>query len=117
LRVLRGEKHAHHLTAIMIVLQNFLADELTLAVAIGGEPTPFGAAPRLPDIPSSAKSSERRVNPCSRRSAAKSRQHVVNRISRSWLMGSISRCDGARISANIPRRPIAIRRQFRILRR
>jgi len=44
LRVLRGEHHPHHLTAVLIMLENFLADELTLAVAIGGEPNPPGGA-------------------------------------------------------------------------
>ena len=29
------------------MLQNFLTDELTLAVAIGGEPNPLGGAQRL----------------------------------------------------------------------
>ena len=49
LRVLRGAKYAHHLTAIVIVLQNLLTDELPFAVAIGGEPNPLGAAQRLPN--------------------------------------------------------------------
>src|SRR5665213_865024 len=35
LLVLRGEQHPHHLTAVLIMLKNFLPDELTLAVAIG----------------------------------------------------------------------------------
>ena len=42
LRVLRGEQHPHHLTAVLIMLKNFLADELTLAIAVGGEPNPLG---------------------------------------------------------------------------
>ena len=29
------------------MLENFLADELTLAVAVGGEPNPLGGAQRL----------------------------------------------------------------------
>ena len=45
--VLRGEQHPHHLTAIFVMLENFLTDELTLAVAIGGEPNPLGGAQRL----------------------------------------------------------------------
>jgi len=44
LRVLRGEQHPHHLTAVLIMLENFLADELTLAVAVGGEPNSPGGA-------------------------------------------------------------------------
>ena len=44
LGVLRGEQHPHHLSAVLIMLENFLTDELTLAVAIGGEPDPFGGA-------------------------------------------------------------------------
>jgi hypothetical protein len=44
LLVLRGEQHPHHLTAVFGVLKNFLTDELTLAVAIGGEPNPLGGA-------------------------------------------------------------------------
>ena len=44
LRVLRGEQHPHHLAAVFVMLENFLTDELTLAVAIGGEPNPLGGA-------------------------------------------------------------------------
>src|SRR3954470_6184465 len=41
LLVLRGEQHPHHLATVFIMLDNFLTDELTLAVAIGGEPNPL----------------------------------------------------------------------------
>ena len=44
LRVLRGEQHAHDLTAVLVMLENFLTDQLTLAVAVGGEPNPLGGA-------------------------------------------------------------------------
>ena len=49
MRVLGGEEDAHHLTAIMIVLQNLLADELALAVTICGEPDPLGASQGVPN--------------------------------------------------------------------
>ena len=42
--VLRGEQHPHDLAAVFVMLENFLADELTLAIAIGGEPNPLGGA-------------------------------------------------------------------------
>ena len=42
--VLRGEQHPHHLAAVLVMLEDFLTDELTLAVAIGGEPDPLGGA-------------------------------------------------------------------------
>ncbi len=44
LRILRGKQHTHYLAAILVVLKNFLTDELTFAVAVGGEPNPLGAA-------------------------------------------------------------------------
>ena len=44
LLVLRGEQHPHHLAAVFVMLENFLTDELTLAVAVGGEPNPLGGA-------------------------------------------------------------------------
>jgi hypothetical protein len=44
LRVLRGEQDPHHLTAVLIMLENFLTDELTLAVAVGSEPNSPGGA-------------------------------------------------------------------------
>jgi hypothetical protein len=44
LRVLRGEQHPHDLATVLIMLENFLTDELTLAVAIRGEPNPLGGA-------------------------------------------------------------------------
>ena len=39
-----GEQHPHHLTAILVMLKNFLTDQLTLAVAIGCKPNSFGSA-------------------------------------------------------------------------
>jgi hypothetical protein len=39
-----GEKHSRHLTAVFIMLEKFLTDELTLAVAVGGEPNSPGGA-------------------------------------------------------------------------
>src|SRR5262249_38886654 len=47
LRVLRSKQHPHHLAAVLVMLEDFLTDELTLAVTIGGEPNPFGIAQRL----------------------------------------------------------------------
>ena len=47
LSVLRGEQYPQDLAAIAAVLQNLLAYELPLAVAIGGEPDPLGGAQRL----------------------------------------------------------------------
>src|SRR5258706_4760212 len=44
LRILRGEQHPHDLAAVLVMLENFLTDELTFAIAIGGEPDPFGGA-------------------------------------------------------------------------
>jgi hypothetical protein len=44
LRVLRGEQHPHNLTPVFVMFENFLADELPLAVAVSGEPNPFGGA-------------------------------------------------------------------------
>ena len=38
LRVLCSEQHPHHLTAILVMLKNFLTDQLALAIAIGREP-------------------------------------------------------------------------------
>ena len=44
---LRGEQHPHDLAAVLVMLENFLTDELTFAVAVGGEPNPFcGPMPR-----------------------------------------------------------------------
>ena len=34
-RVLRGKEHAHDLAAVMVMLKDFLTDELALAIAIG----------------------------------------------------------------------------------
>ena len=47
LRILRGEQHPHDLAAVLVMLEDFLTDELTLAIAIGGEPDPLGRAQRL----------------------------------------------------------------------
>ena len=47
LRILRGEQHPHDLAAVIVMLENFLTDELTLAIAIGGEPDPLGGAQSL----------------------------------------------------------------------
>jgi len=47
LRILRGEQHSHHLAAVVVMFENFLADQLTFAVAVGCEPDPLGAAQRL----------------------------------------------------------------------
>src|ERR1700676_2138551 len=47
LRVLRGEKHQHDFAAILVMLENLLADELTFAIAIGGEPNPLGSTKGL----------------------------------------------------------------------
>ena len=44
LRVLRGEHHPHHLAAVAAMLQDLLADELSLAVAVGREPDPLRRA-------------------------------------------------------------------------
>jgi len=44
LRILRGEQHPHDLTAILLMLKDFLTDQLTLAVAIGCKPNSFGSA-------------------------------------------------------------------------
>ena len=41
LQILRGEQHPHDLAAVLVMLENFLTDELTFAVAVGGEPNPF----------------------------------------------------------------------------
>ena len=46
-RILRGEQHPHDFAAILVMLENFLTDELTLAVAIGGEPNPLGGTKGL----------------------------------------------------------------------
>jgi hypothetical protein len=44
LRVLRGEQHPHYLAAVLVMLENFLTDKLTLAITIGGEPNPLRCA-------------------------------------------------------------------------
>ena len=49
--ILRGEQHAHHLTAVLVMLENLLTDELTLAVAVGRDPNPLGGAQCLADGP------------------------------------------------------------------
>ena len=47
--VLRGEQYPQNLSAIAAMLQNFLADELPLAVAIGGVCLLF-IHPRAPNL-------------------------------------------------------------------
>jgi len=47
LRILRGEQHPHYLAAVSVMLEDLLADELTLAIAVGSQPDPFGPAQRL----------------------------------------------------------------------
>ena len=42
LGVLRGEHYPQDLAAVAAVLEDFLADELPLAVAVGGKPDPDG---------------------------------------------------------------------------
>ena len=49
LRVLGREQHPHHRAAIAAMLQDLLADQLSLAVAVGGEPHPVGRLQRRPD--------------------------------------------------------------------
>ena len=49
LRVLGGEHHPPDLAAVAAVLQDLLADQLALAVAVGGEPDPLGALERVAD--------------------------------------------------------------------
>ena len=46
LRVLRGEQHPQNLAAIAAMLEDLLADELPLPVAIGGQPDACGGAQR-----------------------------------------------------------------------
>ena len=49
LRILRGEHHPHHLAAVAAILQDLLADELSLPVAVGREPDPLRRAQGGPD--------------------------------------------------------------------
>ena len=44
LLILGREKHPHDLAAIVVMLKDLLADELTLAIAIGSEPDPLSSA-------------------------------------------------------------------------
>ena len=44
LLILGREKHPHDLASISVMLEDLLADELTLAIAIGGEPYPLSGA-------------------------------------------------------------------------
>src|SRR5207253_3359298 len=44
LRILRGEQHPHDLATVLIMIEDFLADEPTLAIAVGGQPHPLGRA-------------------------------------------------------------------------
>jgi hypothetical protein len=39
-----SQEHPHDLAAVIAMLENLLADELTLTIAIGGEPDPLGGA-------------------------------------------------------------------------
>ena len=48
-RVLGREQHPHHRAAIAAMLQDLLADQLSLAVAVGGEPDPVGRLQRRPN--------------------------------------------------------------------
>jgi hypothetical protein len=41
LGVLRGEQDPHYLTAILVMLEDLLADQLTLAIAVRGQPHPL----------------------------------------------------------------------------
>jgi len=49
LRVLGGEHHPPDLAAVAAVLQDLLADQLALAVAVGGEPDPLGGLEGVAD--------------------------------------------------------------------
>ena len=49
LRVLGREQHPHRHAPVAAVLQDFLADQLPLAVAVGGEPDPVRRLQRRPD--------------------------------------------------------------------
>jgi hypothetical protein len=49
LRILSGKKHPHDLAAIVVMLENFLTDELPLTIAIGGDPDLFCGAQRVTD--------------------------------------------------------------------
>ena len=44
LLILGREQHPHDLAAIVVMLKDLLADELTLAIAISGEPDPLSGA-------------------------------------------------------------------------
>ena len=46
LRVLRGEQHPQNLAVIAAMLEDLLADELSLTVTIGGQPDACGGAQR-----------------------------------------------------------------------
>ena len=45
--ILRGEQHPHDLAAILVVLEDLLADQLAFAIAVGGQPDPLGRPQRL----------------------------------------------------------------------
>src|SRR4029077_310775 len=47
LRVLRSEQYPHDFAAILVMLENLLTDELTFAIAVGGEPNPLGGTKGL----------------------------------------------------------------------
>jgi hypothetical protein len=46
-RILRGEQHSHYLATIPVMLEDLLADQLTLAITVGRQPDPFSRAQRL----------------------------------------------------------------------
>ena len=47
--VLGGEHHPAHLAAVVVVLEDLLADQLALAIAVGSQPDPLGRAQRRLD--------------------------------------------------------------------
>ena len=49
LSILRGKQHPHDLAAVIVMLKNFLTDELSLTIAVGGEPHPLCGPQRLTD--------------------------------------------------------------------
>ena len=49
LRVLRREQHPHHRAPVAAMLQDLLADQLSLAVAVAGQPHPVRRLQRRPD--------------------------------------------------------------------
>ena len=49
LGILRGEEDPPNLTPILVMIEDLLADQLALPVAVGGEPHDFGGSQRLAD--------------------------------------------------------------------